>query len=145
LLKSAETQPTEEQKAFVSYKMAQHIMSPPFDVCVHINSKRPENNDAIDELRHALHASPAFQTIFNNYPEAVAWCTDMQLTRFLIARSFKVAPALKLLLSALEWRSRRKPELVERQPSFEDAFGKQGATGKVYCPGMDRCVHSIVG
>ena len=119
--------------------MAEQIMSPPFDVFVHINSKRPDTIETIIELRNALHASPAFQAIVNNYPEAIAWCTDMQLTRFLIARGFKVAPALKLLLSALEWRSRRKPELVERQPGFEDAFSKQGATGKVYCPGMDRC------
>ena len=123
--------------------MSDQISSPPFDVFIHLNSKYPENSEAILELRNALHSSSVFKTIINHYPEAADWCTDMQLARFLIARCFKVAPALKLLLSALEWRSRRKPELVERQPGFEDTFGKQGSTGKVYCPGMDRCVSGI--
>ena len=118
--------------------MAQSPIYPPFDVSVHLNSPPPEKPNAVVELRSALYSSAVYTAIVSTYPEACAWCTDQQLTRFLIARSFNVAAALKLLLSALEWRSRRKPELVERMPGFEQTFGKQGATGKVYCPGTDR-------
>ena len=114
------------------------ITLPPFDSFVHILTKTAEDPNAIPELRRALHQSPAYIGILKTYPEAAVWCTDMQLNRFLAARGYQTAPALKLLISALEWRARRKPELVERQPGFEESFGKQGATGKVYCPGFDR-------
>eukprot|EP00291_Cryptomonas_curvata_P014244 CAMPEP_0172181970 /NCGR_PEP_ID=MMETSP1050-20130122/18130_1 /TAXON_ID=233186 /ORGANISM="Cryptomonas curvata, Strain CCAP979/52" /LENGTH=264 /DNA_ID=CAMNT_0012855345 /DNA_START=69 /DNA_END=860 /DNA_ORIENTATION=+ len=118
--------------------MAHFPLSPPFDVSVHLNSPPPEKPNAVLELRSALLTNAVYTALMDTYPEVSAWCTDQQLTRFLIARNFNVAHALKLLLSALEWRALRRPELVERMPGFEEVFGKQGATGKVYCPGTDR-------
>lgn len=53
----------------------------------------------------------------------------MQLARFLIARKYDVKQAYDLLMTALEWRSTRRPDQVEQTDGWAERMGIESATG----------------
>ena len=55
--------------------------------------------------------------------------TDECSMRFLIARNFNLEPSLSLIKGALEWRDKRKPGEMMKQPNWRELMKQESATG----------------
>lgn len=112
---------------------------PPFDPAIHIRTPVPneEQKEKIAQFRVQVEKTP-------NAVEHAAWLTDLVLQRFLIARNYDIEASTKLMNTALEWRTKRKPHLFDRKPGWNEYFGKESETGKIYCPGFDRWGRSVL-
>lgn len=92
---------------------------------------------ALEEFRTRISSHPL-------YEKHLDWITEIQLQRFLIARSYKVQDAYKLMSEALEWREKRQPSLIDTLSGWDVKMSREGETGKIYVPGNDKWGRSIV-
>jgi hypothetical protein len=124
-------------------------LSPPFARNVHIMSATIDEDvrKQVDELRAILASSaspssPSEEAIYRQYED---WCTDEQLHRFLIARQYHVRNAFEMIIAALKWRLKRIPaDGVESLDGWEARMSKEGETGKMYIPGLDKYRRPII-
>lgn len=119
--------------------MAEFAEQPPFDPAVHLCTPTPneEQQQKINEFRTEISSNPL-------YAEHTAWLTDQCLQRFLIARNYELDAAVKLMQTALDWRTKRKPALLDQREGWLEYMSKESETGKIYCPGRDRWGRSVL-
>lgn len=112
---------------------------PPFPSDVHMLTPNPteEQTEKINKLREIVAKNA-------NYAEHEAWVTNQTLQRFLIARNYDIDAAAKLMATALEWRTKRKPQLMDQKEGWNAYFSRESETGKIYCPGPDRWGRSVL-
>lgn len=119
--------------------MSEFTEQPPFDADVHLCTPPPteEQQDKIKQFREQISANPL-------YAEHETWLTNQCLQRFLIARNYELDAAVKLMQTALEWRTKRKPALFDQREGWLEYMSKESETGKIYCPGRDRWGRSVL-
>lgn len=112
-----------------------------FDPDTHILTPKPneEQSKAIRILRETLEKDT--NELYGRHKE---WVTDECSMRFLIARNFNLEPSLSLIKGALEWRDKRKPGEMMKQPNWRELMKQESATGKIYVPTMDRWNRPLV-
>ena len=106
----------------------ENLSESPFDKAIHHMTAYPTDPkeiEKISELRTLLEKSTC-----GSYQENLRWCNELQLVRFLIARKYDVKQAYDLLMTALKWRSERKPDEVEQCIGWADRFSKEAETGE---------------
>ena len=106
------------------------MLESPFDFSVHHMTALPSNPKELEKLmefRKQLESSTC-----QSYQQNLKWCNDLQLVRFLIARKYDVKQSYDLLMSALKWRSERRPDEVEHCAGWSERFGKEAETGKYF-------------
>jgi hypothetical protein len=99
----------------------------PFDSATHHLTPFPTDPQEVaklHELRSVLQNSGC-----ESYQQNLRWCNDLQLVRFLIARKYDVKQSYDLLMTALEWRSTRRPDQVEQTDGWAERMGIESATG----------------
>lgn len=119
--------------------MAEFTEQPPFDPAIHLCTPVP-NEEQLEKIR--LFREQISTNLM--YPEHEKWCTDQCLQRFLIARNYDIDASVKLMNTALEWRSKRKPDFFDQREGWMEYMSKESETGKIYCPGRDRWGRSVV-
>jgi hypothetical protein len=107
---------------------------------LHLLTPTPDESGdraVLEEFRAKISTHPL-------YEKHLDWVTEIQLQRFLIARSYKMQDAYKLMSEALEWREKRQPSLIDTISGWDVKMSRESETGKIYVPGNDKWGRSIV-
>lgn len=96
------------------------------------NSLRPqEEQKKIDEVRKLIGPLSG---------KLALYCSDASISRYLVARSWNVKKAVKMLKASLKWRLNYKPEEI-----CWDDVAKEAETGKIYRSNYtDKCGRPVL-
>lgn len=96
------------------------------------NSLRPqEEQNKIDEMRKLIGPLSG---------KLALYCSDASISRYLVARSWNVKKAAKMLKASLKWRLSYKPEEIRW-----DDVASEAETGKIYRSNYtDKCGRSVL-
>ena len=84
------------------------MADPPFERHIHLLASKPtsETEEKITELRAKLSKNPL-------YEKHKKYCSDSQLNRCLISKSFNLKASYTLISEAMQWREMRTVDSIE--------------------------------
>ena len=100
----------------------------PFERAIHFKTPNPddEQKKTLKDFREKLEVEGG--DAYNSYKN---WCSDGQLVRFLVARHYNLHAAFDLIMSALKWRSDRRPNEIELKEGWDEKMSIECETGKI--------------
>jgi hypothetical protein len=100
----------------------------PFDRDIHFKTPSPndEQKKILKDFREKLESEGG-----DAYYSYKNWCSDGQLVRFLVARHYNLHAAYDLIMSALKWRSDRRPNEIEWKEGWDENISLECETGKI--------------